>query len=197
MEDKKAEIKEWKISVDPALNEVKESIIISRKTGDDLFEVIEQRLNLLTSIGFQVGGIVSDHCLHNISGEDGCIIHLERFEQVCGEQGNALEDMNDTIDAMYSSIKQNLMDKKYPHTCFECKNPIMYNHAYGQYYHKYNQTFLMNEYERAKNKYKLKKQFKKWWKDKRIQFLCCSCYAKATKNLTIREELSIDHYENP
>lgn len=96
--------------------------------------------------------------------------------------------------------KQNLMDRKYPHACFNsnnkenpCKNRIQYQYAFGEACEKYNiwrsvivQTFskttMISAFKEAQKSYAFEKQFRVWWKSPIVQFLCCNCYAKATNS---------------
>lgn len=131
---------------------------------------------------------------------------LEQLERLAqnrlrfGTVSGRLSDYGDLLDEMrcngmvISKTKQNLMDRKYPHVCFECKckNPIQYKHAFGEACKKYNildrrafeyikpvhQIIL---WKSAKETYVFEKQFRKWWRSKYVKFMCCSCYRKATQ----------------
>ena len=74
----------------------------------------------------------------------------------------------------------------YPHRCVCCNRTIVYKHALNEGIEEYdlhphiarindNKNFIREGLEIGKKAQKFKKQFKKWWRDKRIQFRCCKC----------------------
>jgi len=128
--------------------------------------------------------------------------HIELHQ----EQENARQDYDDTIDAMAQAFnvigfptyegkfkkKVPLMDRKYPHKCYECKKDLEYRHAYksacGVYDHPYliirKGTYLTSkdwQMKMAREGYAFEKQFKKWWKSPIVKFMCCTCYRKVTQ----------------
>jgi hypothetical protein len=73
--------------------------------------------------------------------------------------------MGPTFGDWAISEKHGDLDKKYPHKCYnkDCNKEIKSYIAYTHAFQKYPEITL--------------EIFKKWWKDKRIQFYCCACFA--------------------
>jgi hypothetical protein len=94
-----------------------------------------------------------------------------------------------------------LMDRKYPHVCFQCKKELKYRHAYNQACDKYNiyrkEAFDIPRLPNlsgmspdkalikdVKKSHTFEKQFRKWWRSKYVQFLCCDCFrGKSTEQI--------------
>jgi len=80
------------------------------------------------------------------------------------------------------------MDKVYPHKCVikGCNNFLYYNEAFGKAKQKYmigspivvkecnfSTKYVKRIFENARRAYDLNKQFKKWWMNPDVQFVCC------------------------
>ena len=72
-----------------------------------------------------------------------------------------------TYQEQIQQVKRSKYDEKYPHKCYHCGQSVFYLHAYSEFIKKEYLGFDNKEYE---------KEFKKIWKSKYVNFLCCDCF---------------------
>jgi len=141
------------------------------------------------------GGIVSGETLrmlrqtpadpntHSITGVSTHSIDIH-MEAERGTIGTRIQISRQDVDNWHSQPKKPLMDRKYPHICYECEKPIQYKHAHDEAkikHEKYTDRCSCKTAEewrikRAKEMYDFEKQFRKMWKSKYFRFFCCNCF---------------------
>ena len=198
---------------------------------ENLTQILYEKVDKFIAFGdqalsFSEGGIVSEETLHLLQqtpSDPHFELHMEQEqESAAGDYLATFENMRDVLrenhDQWFAEMmqsptptythainpKQHIMDRKYPHFCFECKNPLQYKHAFNQALRseigiilreciltsslsKEGIIHIMKEIKEV-NQFKI--QFKKWWKSPFVKFFCCMCYRKKTGKETTND---LDH----
>lgn len=123
------------------------------RIGEVLQPIVNEVVQMTQPLAEMVDEIVND--LAEGAG-------IDRDHLIPGWNGGGHPRLNPNVPNKY--------DKKYPHLCWKCKQPLQYNHALGK----------------AKEKGFTEEQHKKMWKSAIVEYYCCNCYS--------REERQNYHY---